>query len=128
MTPSWADEQRSDQFCPSGPEEQRVITLFQGLLDKSIDPESAAHTIATTYEPRLLQGEKISCHLFSLLSNAIIHPTTTLENHRQIVGMLLHLSKLPDVLSNGVPCKENGRTYWHSVPEFGFWFSQRALS
>lgn len=128
MALTWADEQRSHRFCPSRPEEQKIITLFQDLLNKSVDPESAAQCIATTYEPRLLQGEKISCHLFSILSQAIIHPTTTLENHQQIVEMLLHLSKLPDVLSNGVPCKENGRTYWHSVPEFGFWFSQRALS
>jgi len=128
MGPSWADEQRSDQFCPSGPEEQTIITLLQDLLDKSVDSESAAYTITTTYEPRLLKGEKISCRLFSLLSNAITYPTTTLENHQQIVEMLLHLSKLPDVLSNGVPCKENGRTYWHSIPEFSFWFSQRALS
>jgi hypothetical protein len=128
MAPNWADTQRSDKYCSPRPEEQRIITIIQDLLDKSINPESAAHDIATTYEPRLLEGEKISHHLFSLVSHAIIHPTTTLENHQQIVEMLLHLSKLPDVIFSGVPCKENGRTYWHSIPEFSFWFSQQALS
>ena len=97
------------------------------MLDKSIDPESAAHTVAATYEPRLLKGEKVSNHLFSLLSRAIIHPTTTLENHQQIVEMLLHLSKLPDVTVDGASCKGNGRTYWQSIPEFSFWLSQCAF-
>lgn len=127
MALSWADVQRSDKFCPPRPEEQKIITLFQDLLDGSIDSESAAHTIATTHEPRLRQGEKISHHLFSPLSHAIIHPTTTLKNHQHIVKMLLHLSKLPDVIFVGEPCKKNGRTYWHSIPEFSFWFSQCAL-
>lgn len=127
MTQSWADTQRSDKYCSSRPEEQRIITLIQDMLDKSINPESAAHKIATIYEPRLQEGEKISHHLFSLVSHAIIHPTTTLENHQKIVEVLLHLSKLPDVTVNGVPFQENGRTYWHSIPEFSFWFSQHAL-
>jgi hypothetical protein len=127
MTQNWADTQRSDKHCSSRPEEQRIITIIQNLLNGSIDAESAAHDIATTYEPRLQEGEKISHHLFFLASHAIIHPETTLENHQQIVEMLLHLSKLPDVIVDGVPCKENGRTYWYSIPEFSFWFSQHAL-
>lgn len=127
MAPTWADKERSDKFCSTRPEEQRIITVFQDLLDQSIDAESAAHTIATTYKPRLLEGEKISNYLFSLLSRVIIHPTTTLENHQQIVEMLLHLSKLPDVIFNGIPCKANGRTYWQSIPEFSFWLSQCAF-
>jgi hypothetical protein len=128
MTTDWADTQRSDKFCSSRAEEQKTITIIQDLLDKSIDPESAAHSIASTYEPRLLDGEKISYHPFSLLSHAIVYPTTTLDNHRHITEMLLHLSKLPDVIVDGIPCKENGRTYWHSIPEFSFWFSEHALS
>jgi hypothetical protein len=127
MTQNWADTQRSDKHCSSRPEEQRIIAIIQDLLDKSINPESAAHNIATTYEPRLLEGEKISYHLFSLVSHAIIHPSTTLVNHQQIVETLLHLSKLPDVIVDGVPFAENGRTYWHSIPGFSFWFSQYAL-
>jgi hypothetical protein len=128
MTTNWADTQRSDKFCSSRSEEQRTISIIQDLLDKSIDPESAAHGIATTYEPRLLEGEKISYQLFSLVSQAIVYPTTTLDHHRHITEMLLHLSKLPDVIVDGIPCKENGRTYWHSIPEFSFWFSEHALS
>jgi hypothetical protein len=128
MTTNWADTQRSDKFCSSRPEEQRIITIIQDLLDKSIDPKSAARSIAATYDSRLLDGEKISHQLFSIVSHAIVHPTTTLENHQHITEMLLHLSKLPDVTIDGVPCKENGRTYWRSIPEFSFWFSEHALS
>jgi hypothetical protein len=120
MTTNWADTQRSDKFCSSRSEEQRTITVIQ-------DPELAARNIAATYESRLLDGEKISYQLFSLISHAIVHPTTTLENHQHIIEMLLHLSKLPDVTIDGVPCEENGRTYWHSIPEFSFWFSEHAL-
>ncbi|KAI4855958.1 hypothetical protein E4T45_02591 [Aureobasidium sp. EXF-8846] len=41
--------------------------------------------------------------------------------------MLLHLSKLPTVTVDGLPCKENGRTYWESIPEFSYWLSEHAL-
>jgi hypothetical protein len=127
MTLNWSDTERSDKFCSSRAEEQSTITIIQDLLDKSIDPESAAHDIANTYEPLLLQGEKIPYHPFTLLSQAIVYPTTTLENHQHIVQMLLHLSGLPTVINDGLPCRENGRTYWESLPEFSFWFSEHAL-
>jgi hypothetical protein len=127
MTTNWADTQRSDKFCSSRAEEQRTITIIQDLLDKAIDSELAAQEIATTYEPLLLEGDKISYQLFSVVSHAIVHPTTTLENHHHISEMLLHLSKPADVTIDGLPCKENGRTYWHSIPEFSFWFSEHAL-
>ncbi len=106
MAPTWADKERSDKFCSTRPEEQRIITVFQDLLDQSIDAESAAHTIATTYKPRLLEGEKISNYLFSLQSRVIIHPTTTLENHQQIVEMLLHLSSFPMSSSMAYPARQ----------------------
>lgn len=127
MTLDWADTERSDKFCSSRAEEQRTITIIQDLLDMSIDPESAAHDIAKTCEPLLLQAEKISYYPFTLPSRAIVFPTTTLENHQHIVQMLLHLSKLPTVTFDGLPCKENGRAYWNSLPEFSFWLSQHAL-
>ncbi|KAH0339831.1 hypothetical protein KCU81_g7084, partial [Aureobasidium melanogenum] len=41
--------------------------------------------------------------------------------------MLIHLSRLPDVIADGRTCKENGRTYWQDIPEFSFWFSEEAL-
>jgi hypothetical protein len=126
MTLNWADAQRSDRYCSSRVEEQRTITIIQDLLDRSVGPESAAHDIANTYEPLLLKGEKISYHAFTLLSHAIVYPTTTLENHQHIVQMLLHLSKLPTVTVDGLPCEENGRAYWNSIPEFSFWFSEHA--
>lgn len=88
----------------------------------SITPELASLSIATTYRPRLLEGEKISVHLFSLLSRAI-----TLEDHQHIVEFLLHLSKSPDVIVDARPFKENGRIYWRDIPGFSFWFFEEAL-
>jgi hypothetical protein len=128
MTQNWAANQRNDKCCSSRVEEQETISIIQNLLDKTITPESAAHNIATIYELRLLKGEKISVYPFSLLSRASIYPTTTLENHQDIVQMLLHLSTLPDVIVDGRPIKENGRTYWQDIPEFSFWFCECALS
>jgi hypothetical protein len=128
MTLDWGNTERSNNFCSSRAEEQRTVSIIQDMLVESVDPESAAHDIAKTYDPLLWKGEKISYHLFTLLCHAIVCPTTTLENHQHIVQMLLHLSKLPTVIVDGLPCKENGRIYWNSVPEFSFWFSQHALS
>jgi hypothetical protein len=108
-------------------EEQNTISVIQGLLDGTIEPETAAHDIASTYHPRLLRGEKISYYPFTLLSLAIIYPTTTFKNFEDIVQMLMHISKLPDVVVDGEPFKENYRTYWHDIPEFSFQFSQTAL-
>ncbi|KAG9605862.1 hypothetical protein KCU77_g372, partial [Aureobasidium melanogenum] len=42
--------------------------------------------------------------------------------------MLTHLSKLPDVIVDSRPFKENGRIYWQDIPEFSFWFSECALN
>ena len=110
------------------PEEQNTISVIQGLLDGTIEPETAAHDIASTYHPRLLKGEKSSYYPFTLLSLAIIYPTTTSKNFEDIVQMLMHISKLPDVIVDGKPLKENYRTYWHDIPEYSFQFSQTALS
>ncbi|THY91570.1 hypothetical protein D6C92_06218 [Aureobasidium pullulans] len=110
------------------PEEQKTISVIQGLLDGTVEPETAAHDIASTYHPRLLRGEKISYYPFTLLSLAIIHPKTTFKNFEHIVQMLMHISKLPDVIVDGKPLKENYRTYWHDIPEFSFQFSQTALT
>lgn len=128
MTENWAETQRKDKFCSSRPEEQNTISIIQDLLDKSITPKSAAHSIATVYEPRLFRGEKISFWPFSLLSRAIIYPTTTSEDHQHIVETLIHMSKLPDIIVDDRPFKENGRTYWRHIPEFSFWFAEVALS
>ncbi|THY74169.1 hypothetical protein D6C86_07374 [Aureobasidium pullulans] len=110
------------------PEEQNTIFIIQGLLDGNIEPKIAAREIASTYHPRLLKGEKISYYPFTLLSLAIIQPATTFKNFEDIVQMLMHISKLPDVIFEGKPLKENYRTYWHDIPEFDFQFSQTALS
>ncbi|THY21215.1 hypothetical protein D6D00_07311 [Aureobasidium pullulans] len=106
----------------------KPISVIQGLLDGTVEPKTAAHDIASTYHPRLWKGEKISYYPFTLLSLAIIHPATTFKNFEDIVQMLMHISKLPDVIFDGKPLKENYRTYWHDIPEFGFQFSQTALS
>lgn len=127
MTQNWAHHQRNDKFCSQRPEEQDTISTVQDLLDQSITPESAAHAIATIYEPRLLRGEKISFYPFSLLSRVIIHPATTSQDHQHIVEVLLHLSKLPDVIVDSKPFKENRRTYWRDIPEFSFWFLETGL-
>lgn len=135
MAQKWADTQRVERFGPQTdrfrsprPEEQNTVSIIQNLLDKFINPEAAAHIIATIYEPRLLKGEKISVWPFTLLSRAIIYPETTAENHQHIAEMLVCLSKLPDVIVDGRPLKENGRTYWRDIPEFGIWFAECALS
>lgn len=127
MTQNWAGNQRNDKYCSSRPEEQNTISIIQDLLDKVITPVPAAHGIAAIYEPRISKGERISVYLFSLLSRAIIYPTTTLENYQDIIQTLINLSKLPEVIVDGRQLKENGRIYWRDIPEFSFWFSEEAL-
>lgn len=53
---------------------------------------------------------------------------TTDQNLKQLVEMLLHMSRAPDVVVNGKIVKENGREHWHDLPEFSFWFMEYAMS
>ncbi|CAD0087684.1 unnamed protein product, partial [Aureobasidium vineae] len=49
-------------------------------------------------------------------------------DHRHIAELLVYLSELPDIIVDGKPFQENDKTYWRSIPEFGFWFTETALS
>ncbi|KAI5243466.1 hypothetical protein E4T43_04196 [Aureobasidium subglaciale] len=114
----WADATRTDKYCSSRAEEQGTISTIQDLLNDTTTPGSAALAIASTYEPCLLAGEKVSWYLFSLLSRAIVYLTTILEDQRRVVEMLVHLAQLPDVVTDDEPVEQNGRVYWRDMPEF----------
>lgn len=106
MTENWADAQRMAKFCSTRLEEQKPYPLSKTFSTKPLLPSQ--QPIASRLSMILFssKGKKISFWLFSLLFSAIIYPTTTSENHKRIVEILIHISKVPNVIVDDKPLKE----------------------
>ncbi|KAK6001256.1 hypothetical protein QM012_002587 [Aureobasidium pullulans] len=127
MTTSWKEDQQDNPHFQNQ-EEQSTIAILHNLLNQTATPELAAAQITSTYEPCLLQGRTDLCLLWRLICLAVIHPMTTHQNLEELAEMLVYISRSPDVMANGKVVGENGREYWHDLPEFSFWFMEYTMS
>lgn len=127
MYPSWKGNQQNDPYRQSREHQNAIITIYDLLNDDS-SPELAARDITSSYESRLLAGKTDLCSLWYLICLVVLDPATTDHNLGQLVEMLLHMSRAPDLVVNDKIVKENGREYWHDLPEFSFWFMEYAMS
>lgn len=128
MSSSWKESQQSDPHRQDREHQSAIITIHTLLSDNATTPEQAARDITSSYEPRLLAGKTDLCSLWYLIMSAILHPETTDQDLETLVEMLVHMSRSPDVVVDGKIIKENGREYWHDLPELSFWFMEYAMS
>ncbi len=129
---TWAEAARRDKYRQAA-EHQRAIDTLQSLLEGKIDSDSAAGTIASTYEPLLKRGLKPSpvATLWVLICDAV----RTLGGNRDIaerqVGLLNSISKLPDVTDEHgkavTPEWSSAGVYWRDLPELAMMFREYAI-
>ncbi|KAG9692466.1 hypothetical protein KCU95_g7218, partial [Aureobasidium melanogenum] len=128
MSSSWKESQQNDPHRQDREHQTAIITIHTLLSDNATTPEQAARDITSSYEPRLLAGKTDLCSLWYLIMSAILHSETTDQDLETLVEMLVHVSRSPDVVVDGKIVKENGREYWHDLPELSFWFMEYAMS
>ncbi|KAH0370158.1 hypothetical protein KCU65_g2901, partial [Aureobasidium melanogenum] len=128
MASSWKESQQNDPHRQNREHQSAIVIIHTLLTDNAATPEQAARDITSTYEPRLLAGKTDLCSLWYLICLVVLDPATTDVNLEKLVEMLVHMSRLPDVVVNGKIVKENGREYWHDLPELSFWFMEYAMS
>jgi hypothetical protein len=130
---AWADIERQNKYHQDA-EQQRAIDIFQSLLEGRIDPDSAAGTIASIYEPLLKRDFKVSpvAAVWGILIDAVREFGCDRELSERMIRLLNSISKLPDVLD------EHGNTifpvmhkaagvYWRDLPEFTLSFREYAI-
>lgn len=127
MAAYWKESLQNDPNFQTREDQSAIITIHN-LLNNDTASELAASQITSSYENRLLEGVTSLWSLWRLICLAIIHPTTTHQNLETLADMLVHISNSPDVVANGRTVEENGREYWHDLPEFSFWFMEYTMS
>lgn len=118
---SWAAEARQDKYSQAW-QQQRAIDNLEALFQGKRDPDRAATTIASLYDPMLKQGFTLS-PVFQLW-NMICEATRELgSNHgidMRLIELLNRVSKLPDVTDKTGkaigPGKEVSGVYWKDLP------------
>lgn len=128
----WADTARRDKYHQKA-EHQRAIDTLQMLLEGKIDPDSAAATIGSVYEPLLKQDLKPSpvATLWGIFCSAARALGGDMETAERQVGMLNSISKLPDVTDQHgkaiTPEWSSAGVYWKDLPELAMMFREYAM-
>ncbi|KAH0352344.1 hypothetical protein KCU83_g3959, partial [Aureobasidium melanogenum] len=128
MASSWKESQQSDPHQQNREHQSAIIIIHNLLNANATTPEQAARDITSNYEPCLLAGKTDLCSLWYLICLVVLDPATTDQNLEELVEMLVHISRSPAFVVDGKIVKENGREYWHDLPELSFWFMEYALS
>ncbi|KAG9663301.1 hypothetical protein KCU64_g1396, partial [Aureobasidium melanogenum] len=128
MASSWKESQQSDPHQQNREHQSAIIIIRNPLNANATTPEQAARDITSNYEPCLLAGKTDLCSLWYLICLVVLDPATTDQNLEKLVEMLVHISRSPAFVVDGKIVKENGREYWHDLPELSFWFMEYALS
>ena len=129
---SWADVARQGQYHQSA-EHQRAIDTIQAVLEGNLESDSAASTLASTYEPLLKRGFKTSP--VATLWGIICDVARSLGANREIterqIALLNSISKLPDVLDGQgkaiTPAWKSAGVYWRDLPELATMFREYAI-
>ena len=129
---TWADAARQEQYHQSA-KHQRAIDIVQAVLKGNLEPDSAADTIASIYEPLLKHGFKTS--RVATLWAIICDVARSLGGNRDIskrqITMFNSISKLPDVLDGGgnaiAPAWKGAGGYWRDLPECAMMFWEHAI-
>ena len=95
---AWANSARQDRYRQAS-EHQRAIDTIALLLERKSDPQSAASTIASIYDPLLKCGPEAS--LISTLWDIFCDAVREFGGDRDMaslqVGLINSILKLPDV-------------------------------
>ena len=129
---SWAHTARHYDYRQRA-EHQSAIETIVTLLQGHIDPESAADTIASSYEPLLKQG--LNPSPVATLWDIICDAAQVLRNQKEIaaslVSLLNSISALEDITDDhGIAMTLPGNragVHWRDLPELTMIFRESAM-
>ena len=128
---TWADAALQGQYHQSA-EHQRAIGTVQAVLERTLESDSAAVTIASTYETLLKSGFKTSP--VATLWGMICDVARSLGGNREIterqIALLNYISKLSDVLDGegkAITLWKSGGVYWRDLPELAMMLREYAI-
>ena len=129
---AWANASRGGKYHQDA-EHQRAINTLQILLEGKLDPDSAARTIASLYEPLLKRGLRTSpvATLWAIICDAARALGGNREISERQVDLLNSISKLPDVTDKHgkaiTPVWSSAGRYWRDLPELAMMFREYAI-
>ena len=103
-------------------EQQRAIETLKTVFEGREDPDSAASTICSIYNPLLKRDSKLSpiIELWGIICEAVKILGGNREIDERLIGLLNSISKLPDVTdkNNNAISPGNGTSgvYWKDLP------------
>lgn len=125
----WVDTARRAEYRGAS-EHERVIDVFQGLLEGNITPDTAAGNIASMYEPLIRLGGNVGA-LWGILCDATRDLGGNQELTELLVDLLNSISQLPDVTNDRgnalTPKWSNVKAYWRSLPDLSWIFREHGI-
>ena len=104
---SWAEAVRRKRWM--GAESQSAVNTLQRLFLGEEEPDSAAKTIATIYNPLLQQGSQSVFELWDMMCDAVGVLDCHLVVDERLVSVINAISELPDVTDqSGTAVKPGG--------------------
>ncbi len=105
-----------------GAESQSAVNTLQRLFLGEEEPDSAAKTIATIYNPLLQQGSQSVFELWDMMCDAVGVLGCHLVVDERLVSVINAISELPDVTDqSGTAVKPGGSwsgfgVFWRDLP------------
>lgn len=129
MADAWAERALANLPVEEGPDNRRVVNLFQCLFNRTASPQETAESLASLYDPYIKSGKTNTAALWNIYCTAISDIEHDEYSFNLLIETLLSLARLPDLVNdNGQPVKENGNVFWRELPEFPFWLRQGPAS
>ena len=129
---TWANAARQERYRQTM-EHQQAISTIQGVLEDTIDSDSAARMIAKLYNPLIIRRPEVSP--VATLWEIICEVARLLGGDSDLAGRLTNLlnsiSMLPDVVDKHgkavTPSWTSASTYWKDLPELAVMFREYAI-
>ncbi|KAI1214218.1 uncharacterized protein F4807DRAFT_407106 [Annulohypoxylon truncatum] len=125
----WATEARSSTEYQS-PEKQRLIDVYQALLENKLTPEESAHGISTILEP-LIKRNPDDVHIASvwgLFCGIVRHVGGDQAASKRLIELLDYLAKIEVKDDHGNDLKYGAAKFWTNLPSFALMFREYGIS
>ena len=129
---AWADAARRNQYRQDTGQQRAIVTL-KTVFEGKEDPDSAASTIASIYDPQLKRGFGSSpvIELWGMICEAARILGGNREIGERLIGLINSISKLPDVTDKNGSAINPGSgisgVYWKDLPGLATMFRECAI-
>ena len=129
---AWADTARRSQYRQDA-EQQCAIDTLKTVFNGREDPDSAASTISSIYNPLLKRGFRSTpvTELWGMICEAAKILGGNREIDERLIGLLNSISKLPDVADKNGNAIDPGNgtsgVYWKDLPGLAIMLREYAM-